>query len=640
MSGLSSSDGVTGLIAEAHCRASQGLLGFLGPRGFWEGFLSSSALSTATACCALTIAWRAGVCPNIGTEANLNANLGARVKGLDWLRDHQNLDGGWGDTTLSVSNISTTLLVWAAFGAEGCGHGRADWDSCIKRAEEYIVRVCGSTQPRDVANAVIARYGKDRTFSVPILTMCALAGRLGPEAGAWELVIPLPFELAALPQWLFAAVRMPVVSYALPALIAIGQARHAKLPPANPVLKRLRDALRPHTLELLARIQPTNGGFLEATPLTSFVAMSLGASGEGRSAAAQLALGFIGESQRADGSWPIDTNLSTWVTTLSIQALHRCGTGGFKISQEAAGRLRAWLLGQQAKTIHPYTGAAPGGWGWTDLPGGVPDADDTAGALVALAALGVADVDAADGSHASTSAGENGVRWLLGLQNSDGGMPTFCRGWGYLPFDRSSPDLTAHAMRAWLRWRLMVSPALGRKVLRAWERGCEYLLSNQNTDGSWSPLWFGNQHRPDEANPVYGTSRVLLALADHGAPMIDRAEAVARGCKFLESLQQVDGGWSSAPGGPATVEETALAVEALACVATSDLLNSAERERVRAAMVVPGARWLARRVEAGTWTEPSPIGFYFAKLWYYEALYPKIFTVAALGAACEALAPN
>ncbi len=29
-------------------------------------------------------------------------------------------------------------------------------------------------------------------------------------------------------------------------------------------------------------------------------------------------------------------------------------------------------------------GAAPGGWSWTDQPGAVPDADDTAGALLAL----------------------------------------------------------------------------------------------------------------------------------------------------------------------------------------------------------------------------------------------------------------
>jgi squalene-hopene/tetraprenyl-beta-curcumene cyclase len=33
----------------------------------------------------------------------------------------------------------------------------------------------------------------------------------------------------------------------------------------------------------------------------------------------------------------------------------------------------------------------------------------------------------------------------------------------------------------------------------------------------------------------------------------------------------------------------------------------------------------------------SPIGFYFAKLWYYERLYPLIFTVAALGQALGCL---
>ena len=72
------------------------------------------------------------------------------------------------------------------------------------------------------------------------------------------------------------------------------------------------------------------------------------------------------------------------------------------------------------------------------MSGAVPDADDTPGALLALHALGGEDGDAA----------RAGVRWLLGLQNRDGGIPTFCRGWGQLPFDRSSPDLTAHALRA------------------------------------------------------------------------------------------------------------------------------------------------------------------------------------------------
>jgi squalene-hopene/tetraprenyl-beta-curcumene cyclase len=43
-----------------------------------------------------------------------------------------------------------------------------------------------------------------------------------------------------------------------------------------------------------------------------------------------------------------------------------------------------------------------------------------------------------------------------------------------------------------------------------------------------------------------------------------------------------------------------------------------------------GAAWLIERVETGRWREPAPVGFYFARLWYFERLYPMIFTVAAL----------
>ena len=46
-----------------------------------------------------------------------------------------------------------------------------------------------------------------------------------------------------------------------------------------------------------------------------------------------------------------------------------------------------------------------------------------------------------------------------------------------------------------------------------------------------------------------------------------------------------------------------------------------------------GLAWLVQQVESGGLHEPTPIGFYFAKLWYFEKLYPIIFTVAALGRA-------
>jgi squalene-hopene/tetraprenyl-beta-curcumene cyclase len=70
------------------------------------------------------------------------------------------------------------------------------------------------------------------------------------------------------------------------------------------------------------------------------------------------------------------------------------------------------------------------------------------------------------------------------------------------------------------------------------------------------------------------------------------------------------------------VEETALAVEALAAVELAG-----ERRDVLDRAVA----WLVDAVESNRHGEASPIGFYFAKLWYYEKLYPQLFTLAALG---------
>src|SRR5690606_13312605 len=131
---------------------------------------------------------------------------------------------------------------------------------------------------------------------------------------------PLPFELACLPQHWYRFLRLPVVSYAIPALVAIGQARFYHRPPWNPALRWLRRSCVKRSMEVLERIQPVSGGFLEATPLTSFVVMSLASMGRADDAVVQRGVAFLIDSIRDDGSWPIDTNLATWNTTLSINA--------------------------------------------------------------------------------------------------------------------------------------------------------------------------------------------------------------------------------------------------------------------------------------------------------------------------------
>jgi squalene-hopene/tetraprenyl-beta-curcumene cyclase len=389
-----------------------------------------------------------------------------------------------------------------------------------------------------------------------------------------------------------------VVSYALPALIAIGQTIDHHHPPSNPLTRLFRAMTRAKTLRLLEEIQPASGGFLEAAPLTSFVTMSLAGMGHAAHAVARKGTEFLVNGAREDGSWAIDSNLATWVTTLSVEAV------GDDLDPDARRKIRTWLLNQQYKDVHPYTGAAPGGWAWTDLSGGVPDADDTPGALLALHRL-------RDGDDPEVRAAAlAGVRWLLDLQNSDGGIPTFCRGWGKLPFDQSCPDLTAHVLRAWNAWDPQVAAA-------ATARAFDYLVRVQKADGSWIPLWFGNQRAPEQSNPVYGTSRVLLC-----APLGTTAawrEAVGRARDWLHRAQRDDGGFGGAPGLEPTIEETALAVEGLAAAGGSD------------DAVARGRRWLVERTAGGTTFEPSPIGLYFAKLWYWERLYPLIFSAAALG---------
>jgi squalene-hopene/tetraprenyl-beta-curcumene cyclase len=613
----------------------QALLAQRDPGGFWVGELSTSALSTATASFALSIFQRVIDCSKISAEERERIQLASR-RGLEWLSRNANNDGGWGDTLKSFSNLSTTVLCWAAF--QGGGELTDETRRSLNGAEKWIAARVGSLLPKKVGRAVAKRYGKDRTFAAPILTMCALAcgvSGLGAQSKQfWKQVPYLPFELATLPQSWFAFLRLPVVSYALPALIAIGQVKLRRDPPKSPLLARFRKSSWKPALKVLESIQPSSGGFLEATPLTSFVLMSLAGSGEAEGPVARKCLEFLLTAQRADGSWPIDSNLSTWVSTLSVHALAGGGTAS-ALPSEDKGNLCRWLLAQQYHRKHPYTGAEPGGWAWTPLPGGVPDADDTAGALLALSEL------ESEKPPRQSNDIPLGLQWLLRLQNSDGGIPTFCRGWGHLPFDRSSPDLTAHALRAWLRWRSSSAGSLQRRLDRGAKKALDFLARSQAPNGSWTPLWFGNQHHPNDENPTYGTTRVLVALAEaFTAPSLKADQARVRrmmesAASWLIATQLESGAWNGAPGAPATVEETAWTVEAL--IAFGQALGNSSSSYLASGSWRRGADWLVARVEDGSWRDPSPVGFYFARLWYFERLYPLIFSTATLTRACAAL---
>jgi squalene-hopene/tetraprenyl-beta-curcumene cyclase len=184
------------------------------------------------------------------------------------------------------------------------------------------------------------------------------------------------------------------------------------------------------------------------------------------------------------------------------------------------------------------------------------------------------------------------------------------------------------------------------QIDKAIEKGLGYLREHQRDDGAWLSLSFGNQDNPNGENPVWGTSRVLIALADLGYQDSDLAR---RGVEWLCRVQHDSGGFGpivsrlpqravqtlskegpdTAFNGP-SIEETALAVTALLRIGAA---SDSERRTVER-----GLAWLIEGINNGRHLSPAPIGLYFARFWYYERLYPIIFATGALQAAAAAMA--
>ena len=579
------------------------------PLGFWEGRLSSSALGVAVAVTAF--------------HFNDAVRHQAAIKnGVGWLIGNQNSDGGYGDTPESVSNISTSLLVYAAFNIQYKSVSGLQY--AMEKLSTYFSANSIDINSPDVATAILAHYKTDYTFSVPILTMCALCGI--PSGDSFRKIPQLPFEPALLPRSLYKVFKLSVVSYAIPALIAVGIAIYTHKQKKNPITSWFRKKAIAPALRLLRALMPDSGGFLEAIPLTAFVSISLIASGHGKLEVVEKGIRFLLNTQREDGSWPIDVDLSTWVTTLSVKALKNVPEDLWNENDHK--KITSHLLGQQYAEVHPFNGAMPGGWGWTNHSGSVPDGDDTPGAIIALLLLNRHQPEKVKAVVLS------GCNWLLNLRNSDGGFPTFVRGWGKLPFDQSCADLTGHGILALSMTLEYYKGSLDNAPVHRYEKviakGTEYLLTNQRPNGALLPLWFGNQYAESHHNPVYGTARVLTYLNDMtglsvlSGHILEKLDIIVKkGQAYLRKAQNADGSWGGDTGVTGTIEETSLALSALA--------GTGHDKECKKALV-----WLDQQYQLHG-LPSSPIGLYFASLWYDEELYPHTAYLEGIGRYLESI---
>jgi squalene-hopene/tetraprenyl-beta-curcumene cyclase len=319
-----------------------------------------------------------------------------------------------------------------------------------------------------------------------------------------------------------------------------------------------------------------------------------------------------------------------------------------------------WLLNTQHNSPSVVTDAPAGGWGSSDAPGAEPNTIATAGTL-AILAQAYAQPGAVSRDRMERAA-IAGVRWLVEMQNEVGGWPTYCREDAAEPVDGSGIDPTAQSLRALAMWQRIwkaeprrhphaPQSALLARISTSAERGMAYLESQQEEDGSFAALWFGNQHQPEFQNPVMGTAVVLTACAELG--LLD-SNVVQRAAAWMMTNQHAEGGWGP-PRAPVdyssgerdstfrswrenealarfcSVEESAAAVSALVPLAG----HSPALER----SVSKGLNWLANAVEQDLHRQPAVIGYYFARIWYYERMYPLAFAAGALSRAMGALTP-
>ncbi len=311
-----------------------------------------------------------------------------------------------------------------------------------------------------------------------------------------------------------------------------------------------------------------------------------------------------------------------WDTGLAVLALRDSGLGP---EHPALVRAADWLLAEEVTAKGDWAvrkpDLAPGGWAFEFENDLYPDVDDTAVVALALRRC-----------HRGHEAVERGLAWAAGMQSRSGGWGAFDADneafWLYrLPFcdfgkvtDEPSADVTAHAIEA-------LAPEGGYEdELR---RGLDWLLAEQEDDGSWFGRW--------GVNHVYGTAAALPALEacgiEAGHPAFRRAVA------WLDSVQNPDGGFgedirsyadpSWRGRGVSTPSQTAWAL--LAYVAADEADSPAARR---------AAEWICNAQQSnGDWDENhyTGTGFPLDFMIRYH-LYRLHFPLLALGRLRERLA--
>ncbi|WP_261525751.1 squalene--hopene cyclase [Burkholderia multivorans] len=314
-----------------------------------------------------------------------------------------------------------------------------------------------------------------------------------------------------------------------------------------------------------------------------------------------------------------------WDTSLAAHALLETRDPR---AEQAAVRGLDWLrplqiLDVRGDWISRRPHVRPGGWAFQYANPHYPDVDDTA--VVAMAMDRAQKLNQSDAYRESIARARE---WVVGMQSSDGGWGAFePENTQYylnnIPFSDHGALLDPPTADVSGRCLSMLSQ-LGETALNsdAARRALDYMLKEQEPDGSWYGRW--------GMNYVYGTWTALCALNAAGLGPEDAR--VKRAAKWLLSIQNKDGGWGEDGDSyklnyrgyepaPSTASQTAWAL--LGLMAAGEVNNPAVKRGID--------YLIAEQKEHGLWDEARFTATGFPRVFYlrYHG-YRKFFPLWAL----------
>lgn len=312
------------------------------------------------------------------------------------------------------------------------------------------------------------------------------------------------------------------------------------------------------------------------------------------------------------------TTANVWNTSLIGYTLQSAGVSPEDPMVTNANR---YLLSRQHDKFGDWVihnpSTMPGGWGFSDINTINPDIDDSTASLRSISRI----------LPTELAAWERGIRWVLSMQNDDGGWAGFEKNTNtkvfellpiekgeFLLTDPSCADITGRTLEFFGNYTNLPKDHISIK------KGIKWLLKNQEGDGSWYGRW-GICY-------LYGTWASITGLLAVDVPKSH--PAIQAAAKWLHSIQNGDGGWGESCRSDSkktyvslrasTVTHTAWALDAL--ISISDKPTTA---------IDKGMEYLLNELENDDWTTAYPKGQGMAGGFYiHYHSYRYIFPLLAL----------